>query len=72
MSVNSRRRRGRPPNVIPTIDWKIHLPIPIAAKVDLLLLDPVTGKTRVGAKSNLVTHLLVQWLATRGVVDPIA
>jgi hypothetical protein len=63
---------GRPANTIPTIDWKCHIPVPIAAKVDIFLLDPVTGKTRHGARSGLVTQLLIQWLATKGIPDPIA
>lgn len=55
-------RRGRPSNAIPTIDWKCHIPIPIATKIDLLLLDPLTGKTRHGSRSAFVTQLLVQFL----------
>lgn len=67
MSINSRRRPGRPANDIPTIDWKVHIPVPIAAKIDVLLLDPVTGKTRHGARSAFVTELLVKYLNSRGV-----
>lgn len=58
--------RGRKPNPIPTIDWKCHVPVPIACKVDLLLLDPVTGNPRHGARSALVTELLIKWLEERG------
>ena len=70
MSVDSRRRPGRPANTVPTIDWKVHIPIPIAAKIDILLLDPVTQQTRHGARSAFVTQLLVEFLAKRGVSDP--
>jgi len=61
------RKPGRPKNTIPSIDFKIHIPIPVAAKVDIFLLDPVTGKTRHGARSQLVTQLLINWLASKGV-----
>lgn len=63
-------KRGRPANPIPTIDWKCHIPIPIAAKVDVFLLDPVTKRTRHGARSGLVTDLLIKWLAEKGIPDP--
>lgn len=63
-------KRGRPANPIPTIDWKCHIPIPIAAKVDVFLLDPVTQRTRHGARSGLVTDLLIKWLAEKGIPDP--
>lgn len=56
---------GRKPNAVPTIDWKCYVPIPIAAKVDMLLLDPFTGKPRLGARSELVTQLLIRWLNER-------
>jgi hypothetical protein len=58
---------GRPKNTIPTIDWKCQVPVPIAAKVDVFLLDPVTLNPRYGARSALVTQLLIQWLASKGV-----
>jgi hypothetical protein len=72
MSVNSRRRAGRPTNPIPSAAWKVYIPLPIATKVDLLLLDPMTGRVRHGAKSAFVTQLLVEWLNARGVkLDPV-
>ena len=64
-------KRGRPANPVPTIDWKCHIPLPIAAKVDIFLLDPVTLKTRHGARSALVTQLLIQWLSTKGIDNPL-
>lgn len=60
------RKVGRPASPVPTIDWKCYIPLPIAAKVDLLLLDPVRGTTRYGMRSALVTQLLLQWLNERG------
>ena len=37
-------KRGRKPLLIPTIDWKCQIPVDVAAKVDLLLLDPSSGR----------------------------
>lgn len=62
---------GRPANTIPTVEWKSHIPTPIAAKVDIFLLDPVSLKPRYGARSALVTQLLIQWLSTKGVNNPL-
>lgn len=56
---------GRKPNAVPTIDWKCYVPVNIAAQVDLLLTDPLTGKPKLGARSELVTKLLMAWLASR-------
>ena len=56
---------GRKPNPVPSIDWKAYIPINIATQVDLLLLDPFTGVPRKGARSALVTQLLLQWLSTQ-------
>ena len=58
-------KRGRKPLLIPTIDWKCQIPVDIAAKVDLLLLDPSSGRPVFGARSSLVATLLREWLAAR-------
>ena len=55
-------RRGRPSKLIPTTEWKCHIPVDIAAKVDMLHLDPVRGTPAYGARSALVTHLLREYL----------
>lgn len=70
MSIAARRRPGRPPKDIPTIDWKVRIPVPLATKVDVLLLDPVTGRTRHGLRSAFVTRLLESWLARHGMTVP--
>ena len=57
-------KRGRKPLLIPTEAWKCQIPIDIAAKIDLLLLDPVRGVPVYGARSELVTRLLREYLAT--------
>lgn len=55
-------RRGRPPLVIPTTEWKCRIPIDIAASVDLILYDPVRCTQAYGERSALVTKLLRDWL----------
>lgn len=39
--------------MIPTTDWKIRIPVDLAAKADMLFLDPVRGNIRYGARSAL-------------------
>ena len=58
-------KRGRKPLMIPTIDWKCQIPVDVATKVDLLLLDPLTNKPVYGSRSVLVTSLLRAWLSSR-------
>lgn len=53
---------GRRPNVVPSVEWKAHIPVDLAGQVELLLLDPVTSKPRHGARSELVTRLLRDWI----------
>ena len=56
-------KRGRKALVIPTVDWKCRIPADIAIKVDTLLLDPVRGLPQYGARSELVTRLLREFLS---------
>lgn len=53
---------GRKALLIPTVEWKCRIPEPLAAKVDLFCLDPVTGALRYGARSELITRLLREHL----------
>ena len=69
-------KRGRKPLLIPTIDWKCQIPVDVATKVDLFLLDPLTGRPVYGSRSALVTSLLRAWLSSRikqpeGVIDTL-
>ena len=57
--------RGRRPNLISPVTWKCSIPEDVAAKVDLLLLDPVRGVPEYGKRSELVTQLLRAWLETK-------
>lgn len=45
------------------IPWKCYVPEDVAAKVDLLLLDTLRDKVEYGARSELVTQLLREWVA---------
>jgi len=57
--------RGRKKHAVPCTDWVLSIPVDIANKIDLILHDPVTGKTQYGARSKLVQSLLHQWLETQ-------
>lgn len=46
----------------PTIQRPVQLEVPIAAKVDLLLADPLTGKPKYGAFSKLANKLFADWI----------
>ena len=59
--------RGRKPNVIPTTDWKLHVPLPLAVKFDLHYADPLTGTVPRGVRSNIMTELLRKHLREQGV-----
>lgn len=57
-------RRGRPSHMTPTVEWKCHIPIDVAVKIDMINLDPVRGTPAYGARSALVTRLLREYLDT--------
>lgn len=57
---------GRPSLLIPTIEWKVRVPIDLAAKADLLHLDTMRGQIRYGARSELITILLREYLDKLG------
>lgn len=52
------RKKGEPYE-----QWVIIVPIDIAAKVGLRLLDPVLNKPVYGARSKLINTMLERWLA---------
>ena len=54
--------RGRKPNADPPTEWYISLPSTLAAKVELLLYDPVTQKAQYGGRSGLIQTLLRTWV----------
>jgi hypothetical protein len=51
-------KTGRPSLLIPTVEWKVRVPIDLAAKADMLCWDPVKATIAYGARSALVTELL--------------
>lgn len=57
---------GRPALLTPTVEWKVRVPVDLAAKADLLHLDPVRGTITYGARSALVTQLLREHLDSLG------
>lgn len=54
--------RGRKPHSDPPVQWFLSVPTTLAAKVDLLLMDPVTRKVKYSARSDLVQVLLREWV----------
>lgn len=44
-------------------EWKLSIPSSLAARIELRLVDPLTGKPKHGARSRLVNELLRAWLS---------
>jgi len=57
--------RGRKTLTDRPVEWKVSIPSSIAAPTALLLSDPLTGRPRHGARAELITRLLREWLATQ-------
>lgn len=55
---------GRPSLMIPTVEWKVRIPVDLAAKADMLCWDPVKGTIAYGARSALITELLREKFAS--------
>ncbi len=47
------------------VHWHIYISEHLSNKVELLLLDPLTGRTRYGAKGQLVEKLLTEYLRSQ-------
>lgn len=43
------------------VKWKLSLDASIAGRVENILMDPMTGKPRYGARARLVEELLKRW-----------
>lgn len=54
---------GRKPKSVPTVEWKFHIPVDLAAEVELLLKDPLRERVKYGARSDLLERLLRDWIA---------
>lgn len=59
--------RGRKPSLVPTTQWSIMIPIPLAFQVESQLMDPVTQKATYAARSKLIQSLLYEWLQKQGI-----
>jgi len=55
-------KTGRPRHIDPPVEVHISLPQSLAVTLDLLLHSPVTGKPKVGARSQLLTALLEDFI----------
>lgn len=54
--------RGRPKKHDTPVSWYVSIPSSLAAEVELILLDPLTGRPRFGERSQLVELLLRDWV----------
>ena len=57
--------RGKKPAPEPLIQRHVWLPESLDAKLNLLLLNPTTGKVKYGARGDLINRLLQQYLSKR-------
>lgn len=57
--------KGKPRKPYIRADWKISLPAPLAGRLDMALIDPLTQKPRYGARARLIEKLLEHWLAVQ-------
>lgn len=62
---------GRPRKNIPTVDWKITVPVDVAAQVEELLMGR-NGRPKYGARSELIEVLLRQWLRDQDIQGSFA
>lgn len=46
----------------PTVTWKLYVSITVAARIEHLIRDPLTGKPRYGLRSKIIEQLLTEWL----------
>ena len=53
---------GRKPFADQPVEWKISLPGSLAAKVELILLDPAALRAGYGKRSALICMLLREWI----------
>lgn len=57
--------KGRPRARIPRIRKDFYIRQDVAARVDLILLDPMRLKVRYGKWSDLVEELLTEWVLAK-------
>ena len=66
------KARGRKQHHESSTAWSFRLPSDLCAKVDLLLLDPISGRVKYGSRTQLIETLLRQWLAAQIKAGPNA
>ncbi len=54
--------RGRRKLTDPPVEWKVSVPTSLAARAELILLDPVKQTIGYGERSKLLTKLLKAWV----------
>lgn len=50
-------------NTEPQVEWKLKLPVSLAARVEHRLIDPVKRKPGYGLRTKLIVELLNAWIA---------
>jgi len=60
--MTNKRKRGHPARAVPAEKRLFYLSKPLSSEVDVLLMDPLTGKIRYGAWSQLIEQLLREWV----------
>ena len=53
---------ARPRSAIRKVRWLVSVDEPIANRIDLLLVDPMSGRSTYGARSALINRLLAEYL----------
>lgn len=53
----------RPRNATLMSAWKLYMPAPLTARVELLLHDPLTGKAKHGERARITTLLWEEYLS---------
>lgn len=51
----------------PNVRWDLYIPTTLAAQVELVLMDPLRSRAKFGARSELISSLLRDWLAKSSV-----
>ena len=54
--------RGRKKKLDRPVHWSISVPQSLAAELELLLIDPLRGKPKHGARGALIERLLREWV----------
>jgi hypothetical protein len=54
---------GKPRKPYLRADWKLSLPAELAARIDLMLEDPLTRKPKYAARARLAEALFRRWIA---------